>query len=414
MRSRLPELSLFLWLVLPAGLWAGLHHTTEPPPQRTLDCGQFLDRLMVLKGYGPADPTLNKEDAPNRKQYLGFIAQLRQKRLQGTHTADDTANLGYYLIRVRGTPPEPNLYLMEAIDLLVPASRQYPTHFQIHANLGTAFHLLESTEALKQAEDYLALAVELASPEWREYEQTHLRLVKTRRRSQLQAVRRGSFGQASVPEPDNILTISPEVRLQFIGPSGKWEIGKLAPAELAKLPEGSINRAMEHVQQLIIWLPYDARLLWLFGELAHLQGQPRAAYRAINDASMNNTALRDIRLRVLLLGEYLYWYDVISRSSLGTDNWLAQNIGAGLLFTTPGDPTAFLSWSEHARNGIKVPGGFDIDPVVPTEANPLGPVELWTMTPRHWLFIALGGGLMLFLLGVQFREWRRRRARRTA
>ena len=61
---------------------------------------------------------------------------------------------------------------------------------------------------------------------------------------------------------------NPPGPVKFVGASGKFEPGNLAPEEKAKLPKDAI----EIVQQLLVWLPEDARLYWLLGELYNAQG----------------------------------------------------------------------------------------------------------------------------------------------
>ncbi len=62
--------------------------------------------------------------------------------------------------------------------------------------------------------------------------------------------------------------LSPPSPVRFVAESGKFEPGKLAAQEKAKLPKDAIDI----VQQLLIWLPEDVRLYWLLGELYNAQG----------------------------------------------------------------------------------------------------------------------------------------------
>ena len=61
--------------------------------------------------------------------------------------------------------------------------------------------------------------------------------------------------------------------LRFIGDSGKFEPGKIAEAEKAKLPPD----AVEVVEQLLVWMPDDLRLFWLLGDLFNAKGDVDAA-----------------------------------------------------------------------------------------------------------------------------------------
>lgn len=75
---------------------------------------------------------------------------------------------------------------------------------------------------------------------------------------------------------------SPPSPVQFVGDGGKFEPGRIAAAEKAKLPRD----AADIVQQLLIWLPDDNRLYWLLGEIYNARGSPedlRAAFTIFDD-----------------------------------------------------------------------------------------------------------------------------------
>jgi hypothetical protein len=56
--------------------------------------------------------------------------------------------------------------------------------------------------------------------------------------------------------------------VKFVGPSGKFEPGKIDPKELEKLPAD----AVKIVEQLLVWMPDDLRLYRLLGELVNAKG----------------------------------------------------------------------------------------------------------------------------------------------
>ena len=76
--------------------------------------------------------------------------------------------------------------------------------------------------------------------------------------------------------PANVDALFPA---RFVGPSGKYEAGKMADAERAKLPADAIAT----VQQLLLWFPEDTRLLWLLGELYNATGDIRSAEQVFED-----------------------------------------------------------------------------------------------------------------------------------
>jgi len=64
-----------------------------------------------------------------------------------------------------------------------------------------------------------------------------------------------------------------QTAVKWANDAGVYEPGKLAAAERAKLPPD----AVAVVQQLLLWSPDDARLLWLLAELYAADGQLREA-----------------------------------------------------------------------------------------------------------------------------------------
>src|SRR5262249_50881231 len=150
-------------------------------------------------------------------------------------TADEAADLGALYVRL-GEPAR-------AIDVLRPAVRAHPLHYRLAANLGTAW---QAHGDLAQAAACLEQAVRLAPGKLQKVEALHLKLVRLRARE-----RPGAQGL------DDLFGV------RFVGPSGKYEPGKLAPAQRKALPAGAVALA----QQLALWLPADGRLLWLLGEL---------------------------------------------------------------------------------------------------------------------------------------------------
>jgi hypothetical protein len=107
-------------------------------------------------------------------------------------------------------------------------------------------------------------------------EQIQYRLAKLRRR-ELGDIKPLSFDD-SLTKLDTLSLLAKEPGkefqpVQFVGPSGKFEPGKIAAAEKAKLPPDAIAV----VQQLLIWMPQDLRLYWLLGELMNADGDVDSA-----------------------------------------------------------------------------------------------------------------------------------------
>ena len=61
--------------------------------------------------------------------------------------------------------------------------------------------------------------------------------------------------------------------VRYVAASGKFEAGKIAPDEKAKLPKDAITM----LEQLLIWMPDDMRLYWQLGEVFNAEGDANSA-----------------------------------------------------------------------------------------------------------------------------------------
>jgi tetratricopeptide (TPR) repeat protein len=230
-----------------------------------LPFSQFREVLGRLVQIGIPQP-----ESQLRKEYLAGKDELRAKARRGVITLEERVNLGEYLIR---------LYQYdEAIEVLTPAAAQDRANFMVLANLAVAN---QHSGRLDRAISYLESVHDTWPSQWggltreqlewyRLAEKYHLRLVRLRFREML----RPSSGRAKPPESlDDLFGV------HFIGPTGEYEAGTIAPQERDKLPKESVAI----VQQLLIWLPDDTRLYWLLGELYNAAGDVRAAADIFDD-----------------------------------------------------------------------------------------------------------------------------------
>jgi hypothetical protein len=196
-------------------------------------------RLVAVKPAGTTTPL------PIRVRYEQEAAKLSKAAKDRPLTADEAADLGALYVRLGEVG--------KALEVLRPAQREHPTHFRLAANLGTAWQL---SGDLAQAAATLQLAVRLAPGKWLRAEELHRKLVRQRLR-----------------EPAGVLALDDLFGIRYIGPSGKFEAGRLVDAERKRLP----SDAVALVQQLALWLPADGRLLWQLAELAGAHGDVNTA-----------------------------------------------------------------------------------------------------------------------------------------
>jgi tetratricopeptide (TPR) repeat protein len=268
------------FVLLPATSRAGLYNTAEqvvepsPGPNgvKAIPFRLFQQTLTDLQNIA-----IDKPDNPIRERYVSRRDALQAKERQGALTVEERVNLGAYLIRLRQYD--------EAIQVLRTASAQDPRNFMVLANLGTAYQLRGE---LPSAAQYLSDGLQQVSwdrPGWskdqqkwyRRAETYHRKLVRLRGREALQG-----GGRAKPPETVDALFddgAEPPQPVRFVGDDGRYEPGKLAAAERAKLPKD----AVAIVQQLLIWLPDDTRLYWLLGELLNAEGDVESAQRILDD-----------------------------------------------------------------------------------------------------------------------------------
>jgi hypothetical protein len=238
------RLGLFLLLV-PTVARGGLHYSGETPAELPAQWRGFLldHRGVRLIGLPPAPGTPLHQ---LREQYQDAAAKFEGTAKTRPLTADEAADLGALYVRL-GKPGK-------AVEVLRPAARANPDHFRCAANLGTAWQAQgELAEAVRSLEE----AVRLAPPRWKRFEEAHLKLVRGR-----------------LAAGKNATTLD-----DLFGV-------KVEPANRKKLPPDDVALA----QQLALWLPADARLLWLLGELANAHGDVRTA-AAILDGVVTEFAL---------------------------------------------------------------------------------------------------------------------------
>ncbi|MCI0704220.1 MAG: tetratricopeptide repeat protein [Planctomycetia bacterium] len=245
---------------------AGVHYSGEVFAELPSRPSGFLVDHRALRAAGYERP--DGLPSPLRDDYLAAAVRLEKHTKTRALSADERADLGAVYIRL-GKPDK-------AVNLLAPAARKFPEHFRIAANLGTAFQLIGD---LERASSFLEEAVRLAPAKWKPFEQAHLKLVQLR----LKDPRPAKGGPTSV---DDLFGV------KYIGESGEAEAGKLAAAQSKKLPADAVAL----IQQLALWLPADARLLWQLGELFNAHADVRSAAACL-DGCVTEFALASPALR---------------------------------------------------------------------------------------------------------------------
>jgi tetratricopeptide (TPR) repeat protein len=252
-----------LVLGLSSGAHAGLYYSGEPIAELPSQWRGFLLDQRTLRTLA-VKPTPGTPAGPARARYEEAWAKLEKAARERKLTADELGDLGAILVRLGETG--------KAVELLRTAQREHPHHFVITANLGTAWQLQGD---LEQAAACLKEAVRLAPGKYQKAEEYQLKLVRLRQRE-------GRDGQGL----DDLFGV------RYVGENGKYEAGKIAEQQRKKLPADAVTV----VQQLALWLPSDARLLWQLAELANAYGDVRIA-AAILEGCATEFGLRMPELR---------------------------------------------------------------------------------------------------------------------
>jgi tetratricopeptide (TPR) repeat protein len=243
---------------------AGVYNTAEPPvgpaatagAPKALPFRAFRDALENLLRIAVAQP-----ESPLRARYLTQSRDLENRHRAGQASATDQANLGAYLIRLGRTA--------EAVEVLTRAAAQHRRDFMVLANLAAAH---QDEGRLDRALEYSLQVRDVWPRAWPGLSQEQLTWYRHAEDHQLKLLRSrlAESRQGPARAPAGLDALFP---VRFIGPSGQYEAGKLAPKERLALPPD----ALALVQQLVLWFPADTRLYWLLGEVLNAEGDVEGA-----------------------------------------------------------------------------------------------------------------------------------------
>jgi hypothetical protein len=217
--------------------YSGEQYASLPTQWRGFLLDHRALRMIAVK------PNVESEASPMRVRYRQEADKLQARAKKEKLGPDELADLGALYVRLGE--------LEQAIEVLRPAQEAHPNHFALAANLGTAW---QRQGDLRQAAAALEDAVRLAPGKFLPFEEAHLKLVRLRQR--------GKPG-----ELDDLFGI------RYVGAKDAYEPGKVAAAQLKRLP----SKGVAVVQQLALWLPSDGPLLWQLAELANAHGDVKNA-----------------------------------------------------------------------------------------------------------------------------------------
>jgi tetratricopeptide (TPR) repeat protein len=361
-------IATILYLGGPAPARAGIYNFAEPLDKfGTYE--EFKEALVFLRQINST-----KIDTPQRQRYL-LMADLAERGVPASLDDVDRVSLSGYLLRLNTSNARKNerLYLLAA-EILQPVVRRDPKNFLAQANLAAAWMKLgqyqraESTHSValeqwprrwqdltKEQQQLLSAKLHWNEAQFQRYREVekyqHKLLLLRLREAQRKSPARGLYP----------LFDTADAQVQFVGPGGKYEPGKLAAEERRKLPKD----ALAVVEQLVLWEPDDPRLLWLAAELYNAEG--------------NGDAARDLIRYVIEVDQFVTpelkeHRDVLVRQA-------------------PAKQRRALDFTEPA----------------PADGQQIDSPSPWPTNPWQLLGVGFGAGAVVALLGVwQVREIRRR------
>jgi tetratricopeptide (TPR) repeat protein len=279
-------------------LSAGLYNTEDPLPGpiasekgvQPLGFSQLEDLLSSLIAIGIDSPLGSKQsESSKRRQCLHRTEKLLAKARTGGITVQERVNCSAYLIRLRKYE--------DAVQVLEPVAAQERQNFMLFANLATAHQL---AGRLDRALGYLQQVKLLWPSAWPGWTVQQLAWFHTAEKYHLELVKQRYRESAGRPAR-RTETLDDLFHVHFIGESGRYEPGKLAAQEQAKLPA----EALAVVQQLVLWLPDDTRLYWQLGEVYNANGDIGAAAKIFDDCvgNVRRFSAPDLRMHRLIVQE---------------------------------------------------------------------------------------------------------------
>ncbi|MEI7683691.1 MAG: hypothetical protein WCL32_01595 [Planctomycetota bacterium] len=299
--------AVFGILIAFAPAQAGIYNTTEIDELRlSSDVSQFRETLNKVRSIG-----FDKVDFDNllRKRYFLNDA------LGGAKPPVDLTleqKLDYSAVLIRRKKYQ------QAIDFLTPLTRQYPDMFLFESHLAMAYwgigQQTRAVEILSQAlskQGWPATFGDMNDTQrtfisdamgWNEglfdfYRRSEMYLLKLMK--QRLAEPSGAYETVDALFDDGK---TPAKTIRFLNDQGKFEPGRIAPAELKKLPPA----ALEYVEQLCLWMPEDLRLYWLLGEMANAQWTPEL----LADSKKRDLAVGNLKAANKIFDELVYDFKI--------------------------------------------------------------------------------------------------------
>jgi len=367
---------------------AGLYNSLELKRPITLNYQDINFNLADFRSVRVLAQQFTGNPPPHSywAQVVRQMADLEPRLALRAVSVVERADLGAIYIRLGR--PERAIAVLEAG--LKQTATDEPARFLLLANLAVAYQDINVLERAVEFQRQALAAWPERLPGWskaelvwyRRVDRFYLTLLTERLRESRQ-----NDGRFVWTAPDNLFP-----GVSFVGQGDKYRAGHMDPDQYDRLPPD----APHIVLILLLWQPFDERLLWLFAELLNSRGEVDNAYDIMDKLVRVNTLTNIIELRkhrlVLSEGERelkAYRENLSSLQSL-----------LGTLASTE-NPWPALAVQEYLRRSPTEPK-FNGSIAPPPDSK--GALPDWRVVVVSFI----SGWLVAILVGLQWRELRRR------
>ncbi|HKB39786.1 MAG TPA: hypothetical protein VKD72_25340 [Gemmataceae bacterium] len=259
MRTRWLLVAALLGVSAASPARAGVYFPAEPTPWPLPTNPKHFQLLLgERQNVASLDPQVKK--SPLRLRVEKMIKELEAKRQSGKLTVEESLNLsGCYLLQPR--TEQQRSRLPDAVKVLEEAKRQEPNNFMIQANLAAAYQQMDNYDLAPRLQ--YSVVVPRKHKDFTPEQLRWYRRAEEYYRDLLNA-------RAAEPPPrgGNVPLDGLFPRVKELAAPGRFQAGQIAPEIARELPPD----ALPLVQQLLLWMPNDSRLLWLYAELLNSRG----------------------------------------------------------------------------------------------------------------------------------------------
>ncbi|MBI3822078.1 MAG: hypothetical protein HY289_05280 [Planctomycetes bacterium] len=278
---------------------AGYYSTIDAPEESrfySIDYEAFKAKLDQLKSI--ADPPSGKY-LPLQERYLLFERLARDAPGRGgapnLDTLKEQLNFSTVLIR-RGRAAD-------AVRFLESVYEDNKDNFLVLSHYATAHFLSKELRFERQSARLMAKTLEKWPKAWADVSEEQKNFVRSfgwlddhdfdrYRQSEVyferlivNRLKEKELLAKKEPVPPTVDPIFLDAKnqpIRFLNEKGEFEAGAIAKADKEQMPH---QKSVQHVEQLLIWMPKDKRLLWLLGEVLN------ASVMEYQDAPRKNQAI---------------------------------------------------------------------------------------------------------------------------